>query len=250
MKLSVVIIAKNEKDMIGECLDSVAFAEEVVIVDNGSIDNTVPLAEKRKSSVIVKTKTEDFSKLRNLGMETARGEWILYVDSDERVSSMLRRGIERVINLPNGFISFKIKRKNFYLGNNEWPGYELLPRLFLKKSFIRWKGALHETPLVDGKIGILDGYLFHYSHRNLSTMLTKTIEWSKVEAELRLEAKHPPMVWWRFFRVMISAFLSSYVIQGGWKVGAIGLIESMYQSFSMFITYARLWEMQNKTSEK
>ncbi len=77
-------------------------------------------------------------------------------------------------------------------------------------------------------------------------MLNKTIEWSNEEAMARLESNHPKMTWWRFPRVMITAFLGYYVKQGGWKVGTAGLIESIYQSFSAFVTYARLWELQRE----
>ena len=80
-------------------------------------------------------------------------------------------------------------------------------------------------------------------------MVNKTIEWSKTEAQLRLSINHPKMTWWRFPRVMITAFLNSYIRQGGYKVGMVGLIESVYQSFSMFITYARLWELQNEKNQ-
>ena len=81
-------------------------------------------------------------------------------------------------------------------------------------------------------------------------MVNKTLAWSKIDAELRFKSGHPRMTWWRFPRVMLTAFFDSYIKQGGWKVGTIGLIESLYQSYSIFITYARLWEMQNKLKIK
>lgn len=76
-------------------------------------------------------------------------------------------------------------------------------------------------------------------------MVEKTNKWSDTEALLRFNSNHPKMTWWRFPRVMLTAFFNSYIRQGGWKAGAVGLIESVYQSFSMFITYAKLWELQN-----
>ena len=75
-------------------------------------------------------------------------------------------------------------------------------------------------------------------------MVEKTNQWSDVEASLRFKSKHPQVTWWRFIRVMWSAFYKSYIGQRGFKAGVIGLIESIYQAFSMFITYAKLWEMQ------
>ncbi len=108
-----------------------------------------------------------------------------------------------------------------------------------------WKGQLHESPVIEGEVGELNGYLLHYTHRTLSQMLKKTIEWSRVEAQLRYNSGHPKMSWWRFPRVMISTFFDYYIVQRGYKIGTAGLIESMYQSFSIFVTYARLWELQN-----
>jgi len=77
-------------------------------------------------------------------------------------------------------------------------------------------------------------------------MVAKTNEWSVVEARLRLDAHHPPVVWWRLVRVMITGFWESFVRNGGWRAGTVGFIESIYQGYSMFITYAKLWEMQVK----
>ena len=81
-------------------------------------------------------------------------------------------------------------------------------------------------------------------------MLNKTIEWSSAEAMLRYNAGHPQMTWWRFPRVMLTAFFDSYIKQQGFRAGAIGLIESIYQSFSIFITYAKLWELQRNAKLK
>ena len=76
------------------------------------------------------------------------------------------------------------------------------------------------------------------------------MQWSTIEAELRFKARHPKMTWWRFPRVMFTAFYDSYIKQKGYKVGAVGIMESMYQAFSIFITYAKLWELQNKNDNK
>jgi len=246
IKISGIVIAKNEENMIADCLDSLSFCSEIIVVDSGSDDRTIEVAKRMGAKVFI-FKADDFSKLRNFGLTKAKGEWILYVDADERVSPSLREAIIQLTNNPiNEYEGFFIKRKNFYLGNHEWPYIEKLERLFKRGALKGWKGRLHESPILDGKIGILEGFLVHYTHRDLTSMLKKTIEWSKIEAELRFKAGHPRMNWWRFARVMITAFLGSYIKQGGWKVGTIGLIESIYQAFSMFVTYARLWEIQQK----
>lgn len=248
IKISAIVIAKNEENMIADCLDSLSFCEEIIIVDNKSEDRTREIAEKMGAKVF-EYSSEDFSDLRNYGLKNANGYWILYVDADERVTNELVKAIRHLITEDgrvdklNGYF---LKRKNFYFGNHEWPYIERLERLFRKDKLEGWYGKLHESPKIKGEIGELDGYLYHYTHKNLTSMLAKTIEWSRIEAELRFSKDHPKMTWWRFPRVMLTAFFDSYIRQGGWKVGIVGVIESMYQSFSIFITYARLWEMQQE----
>ena len=243
-KLSAIVIVKNGEDLIGDCLDSLSFCDEIVVIDGGSKDKVLEISAK-KGAKIFKHELNDFSLIRNFGLEKAEGEWVLYVDVDERVSPELKENIEKAIE-NSDFSAYKLLRKNFYLGQNEWPYIEKLERLFKKDKLKGWYGELHESPNIEGKVGEVKGFLFHYTHRDLTSMVYKTAEWSKIEAELRFKSNHPKMSWWRFPRVMISAFLNSYLKQGGYKIGTAGLVESIYQSFSMFITYARLWEMQNK----
>lgn len=251
IKISGVVITKNAENVIADCLDSLSFCDEVVVIDNKSDDRTGDIAQKLGAKVF-EYSSDDFSEMRNFGLKKALGEWILYVDSDERVTGALAADIKnQILNIsPRGeagkYSAFKIKRKNFYFGNHEWPYIEHLERLFRKVALEGWYGKLHESPKINGKIGELDGYLLHYTHRDLVSMLNKTIEWSKIEAELRYKSGHPKMTWWRFPRVILTAFFDYYVRQGGWKVGTVGLIESLYQSYSIFVTYARLWEMQEK----
>lgn len=248
MKLSAIIIAKNAEGLIADCLDSVAFADEIVVVDGGSTDKTTDIA-KRMGAKVIKGVTQDFAQQREIGMEAARGTWLFYIDTDERVTTTLQNAVLDVVNEAlHEYAAYRITRQNFYLGDHPWPKKEKLERLFLKANLQRWQGALHESAIVKGKIGGLAGELLHYTHRDLTSMLEKTIVWSQIEAQLRYDAHHPKMVEWRFIRVMLTAFYDSYIKQGGWKMGTAGFVESMYQAFSMFITYARLWEMQEKSS--
>ncbi len=244
--ISAIIIAKNENALIENCIKSVSWADEVIIVDNGSTDKTVELAKKLKANVFIDA-SKNFSGLRNKGAEIAKGTWLLYIDADEIVTEELKN---EILNPPAGgqndkYAGYYISRKNFYLGH-EWPTKDKMIRLIKKEALISWIGELHEHPEILGDIGNLKEPLIHNTHRTLSEMVTKTNEWSEVEADLRLYTNHPHMAAWRFFRVMGSAFWKSYINEGGWKAGVVGWIESIYQAFSMFITYAKLWEKQQK----
>lgn len=251
-KLSAIILTKNSENLIADCIESVrGLADEIIVIDDSSSDRTADLSRRLGARVeIPKSTLKKFSQKRNFGLNKAKNKWIFYIDVDERVSRELKESILEVIVQPQSeYHAYKMLRKNYYFGGHEWPYIEKPERLFKKTSLLEWQGDIHETPVVKGKIGELKGFLLHYTHRDLTSMVNKTIVWSEIEAQLRLKAHHPPMTWWRFPRVMLSAFYDSYIRQQGYKAGTAGLIESVYQSFSMFITYARLWELQQKKEE-
>jgi len=247
VKLSAIVIAKNEEKRIGTCLDALGFADERIVVDNGSTDQTVDIAKKHKAFVI-SFRTTDFAKLRNIGAAKATCRWVLYVDADEVVTPKLTESIRKVVGsgITGGPDGFELHRVNYYLGRR-WPNSEWILRLFRKDAFRHWKGELHESAIVTGIVERLDGDVVHNTHRSLEEMVIKTNEWSKTEAALREASNHPPISWWRLLRVTGTGFLNSYIHQGGWRAGMVGWIESIYQGFSMFITYAKLWELQQRS---
>ncbi len=244
--ITAAIIAKDEENMISECLRSVSFCDEILLIDGFSKDNTVTIAKKFHAKVI-QYPPGDFSKLRNQALQQASSDWLFYIDADERISKELMVNIKTKVSLPNPKAAYRIRRKNYYFKKYEWPTVEKLERLFQKKALREWYGILHESPIVEGEIGEIDGYLLHFTHRDLSSMLDKTLIWSSIEASNRFNTNHPQMRWWRYPRTMLTAFYDSYIQQKGWKVGTPGLIESIYQSYSAFATYAKLWEMQEKS---
>jgi len=249
MNMSAIIIAKDSEHSIRECLRSVSFCREIIVVDGGSADKTVSIAEKM-GAVVIKGKSNNFAEQRNIGLQHAQQEWVLYVDTDERVSLDLQKNIKETISeSPLPHVAYKLQRKNFYLGNHAWSAIEKLERLFKRDKLKGWKGQLHESPEIDGNVGEIKGYILHYTHQNLESMVDKTNSWSAIEAKLRFDAGHPHMSWWRFFRVITTTVFHYFIVQGGWKVRTVGIIESMYQGFSIFITYAKLWELQ-QSNEK
>ena len=247
MSLTTIIITKNEEKNIEECIKSVKFSNQIIVVDDESADNTVEIAKKNGAEVI-SGKFTSFSKQREAGMKEAKSDWILYLDADERVTEELRREIEKVITQKESADIYKIKRRNFYFGNHEWYFYAKLERLFKKDALKGWSGEIHESPVYVGSVRELKGFIDHFTHQDLGSMLDKTIEWSETEAKIRFNAKHPTMTWWRFPRVMIGSFFTYYIKQKGFKAGTAGLVESIFQTYSTFITYAKLWEMQKKST--
>src|SRR5947207_1091419 len=158
MKLSVIIIAKNEGKRIEKCIKSVSFVDEVIVINDESTDNTVIIAKKNKA-IIINNKKKNFSEQRNVGLEKAKGEWILYLDADEIVTPELRKEIESIINTTSAS-ALRITRQNYYLGKL-WPSTEKLERLFKKEKLKGWYGEVHESPQVEGGIEDLKYPILH-----------------------------------------------------------------------------------------
>lgn len=248
MSISAIIITRNEEENIKDCIKTLDFADEIVVVDNNSTDNTVSLA-KAAGTKIFQISGLDFSYLRNIGKEKATSNWLFYIDADERVTPNLAKEIKNAVKADTKNSAFSVLRKNYFLGSPS-PKLEHMNRLIKKEFLIGWQGSLHETPMIAGDVGNMSSYLLHYTHRDLTSMVNKTNEWSEVEAQLLYKSNHLQMSWWRFFRIMIRAFTKSYFKDKGYKMGSVGIVESIYQAFSSFITYAKLWEKQNKPSIK
>lgn len=243
-KLTAIIIAKNESSRLNACLSGLRFVHKLILVNNGSDDNTADIARKA-GAVVVDSDSNDFSRIRNMGLAYAGSNWILYVDADEIVSPDLAAQIKNVVRRDTHYGAYKVIRRNFYL-HRPWPQTEHIVRLFAPGVLTKWVGRVHESPVYKGETGVLTGEIIHQTHRSLTEMVDKTNKWSDIESDLRLKSGHPRIVSWRLLRVMVTAFIDSYIKKQGYKAGIIGIIESIFQSFSMFITYAKLWEKQTR----
>jgi len=248
-KLSVVIIAKNEEEMIEDCLLSVKWVDEIILLDGGSTDKTPDIARKYKAKIVPQeVKTEDWGAWHNQGIKVAQGDWIFYLDADERLTPELQKEIQRVIKNKE-YLVYAIPRRNFLLGKpmsygGWYPDYQI--RLFKKKELIKWEGKLHERPIFKGELGYLKNPMIHLSHRDLSSMVEKTKKWSRIEAQLLYDAGHPPVTWWRILKVMVSEFCQRFIKHQAWRDGVVGWIEGLFQIFNRFLIYGQLWEMQKK----
>ena len=248
--ISILVLTKNEERLIGVCLESANWADEIILVDNFSTDKTLEIAKKYTDKIFQK-EFEGYDKERNYALSHSRGDWIFYLDADERIAAQLREEIEQAISHQlSAFSAFAVPRKNILLGKWQkhggwWPDYQI--RLFKKTTLKAWQGELHEQPIFDGNLGYLKNPLLHLTHRDIVSMMAKTAQWAPIEAKLRLEADHPAMSWWRFVKIVKVELLSRF-LKGGWRDGVEGVIEIFYQTFSLFITYVKLWEMQRKES--
>jgi len=260
MSLSVVIVARNEEKLIKEAIKSANFADEVLVLDTGSTDKTVAVARKAGARVVRKpTEGLTFARWRTEAIKEAKGDWIFYLDADERITPELKRELLQITSQEprtqnqKPITAYAVPRENYYLGQRvrwggAWPDY--VKRLFWKKALKKWVGKLHEEPVFEGKLAHLNSPIRHYTHRDLTSMVAKTIEWSKLEAEELCRANHPPVTWWRILRIMATELWQRGIKKQGFRDGTVGVIEVVFQIFSRFITYARLWELQQKKKTK
>ncbi|MDO8573423.1 MAG: glycosyltransferase family 2 protein [Candidatus Daviesbacteria bacterium] len=247
--LSVIIITKNEEERIKACLESVKWADEIIVVDNGSGDNTLKIA-KQYTNKIFKVNFEDFSAWRNEAFQKSSGDWILFVDPDERILEPLKNEITEIIKASD-FSAYAISRKNIIFGKEVrygpfWPDWVI--RLIKKRDFEGWVGKVHEYPKFKGTLGYSKNSLLHLTHRNLDQIVLKSLAWSKIDASLRFDANHPRMSGWRFLRIFISEIFNQGIVRRGFLSGTIGIIDCLLQVFSFYMTYVRLWEMQQGKS--
>ncbi len=243
--LSVVVITKNEESRIKACLESVKWAGEIVIADNGSSDNTLVIA-KNYTNKIIKESMLDFAALRNLAIKQTTGDWVLFVDADERVTESLRNEIESMISSAE-FSAYALSRRNIIFGTEKrygpfWPDWVI--RLLRKSDFETWIGKVHEYPKFKGNLGYSKNSLLHLTHRNLDQIVLKSLEWSKIDARLRLESNHPQMSGWRFLRIFATEIFNQGFLRKGFFGGTVGIMDSLLQAFSTLMSYVRLWEMQ------
>lgn len=244
--ISVVIIVKNGAEKIEEALKSVkAIASEIIVLDDNSTDDTVKISKKYGASIIKQTGC-GYAEKRNLGIREAKNDWIFYLDFDEVITPELATELLDVTKIGE-HSAYAVPRKNIILGkwmkHGGWyPDY--VERLFKKKSLEKWVGELHERPVYSGTLGYLTNPLLHIKENNLSEMVKKTNKWSKVEANLLFEANHPNMSPWRFLRIMMTEIFDRLIFKKGLLDGSEGIIYSIYQMWSRFISYAKLWEKQ------
>lgn len=225
----VLIGGKVDKELLKKCISSLKWCDEIIQVETENIKGS-------------------FSEWRNFGAKKAKGDWLLYVDSDEEVTPGLQKEILQTVS-SDEFTAIAIPRRNILLGHEmKFGGWrpDFVLRVIKKDKFKGFKGELHEQPQTEGKIIHLNEPLIHRSHRNMTEMVDKTNQWSDIEAKLLFDSGHPPMNALRFFSAGFREFWYRGILKMGFLDGTTGIVEICYQTYSRLITYSKLWEMQLK----
>lgn len=242
MKLSIIIITKNEAANIQACLDSVRFADEWIVVDSGSTDNTVAIARAAGATVIETTDWPGFGPQKNRALDAATGEWILSLDADERISPALAAEILAVVGAPKESAYFIPRLSSFcgyFIHHAGWYP-DFIVRLFLRKA-ARFSGDLvHERVIVQqGTTGKLREHIVHYSYLNDDDYLRKLVQYSSLGAQQAFAAGKRSSLTSAILHAF-SAFLRSYVFKRGLLDGRAGLMVAISSAESTYHKYFKL----------
>lgn len=252
-KISVNVIARNEEDDIGDCLRSARLlADEVVFVDMESSDRTKKIAQGLADKVYSHPQTGYVEPARNFGIEKCSGDWVFILDADERITPELAKVLKRkVLQADDSLGAIAVARKNINFGfwlkkGGWWPDYQV--RFIRKKCFIDWPKEIHSFPKINGEVINVDVPFVHLAIKNIEEMLERTIRYSEKEANLLFEAGKKTS-FLLMVRRMVGEFWRRGIKNKGLLDGPAGVIQVIYQTFSVFITQARLWEKQIKEEE-
>jgi (heptosyl)LPS beta-1,4-glucosyltransferase len=246
VKLTVTVITYNEAEHIAAALDSVAWADEIIVIDSGSTDGTIEIARQKATQVIVRD-WPGYSAQKNFAADQAAHDWVLSLDADERVTPSLAEEIRALLQRGPDVKGYRIKRVSRYLGRwirtTDWyPDYQL--RLYHRRAG-RWNGLrIHESfRLADGHPMLLSNEIEHYAYRNISHHLKKIDAYTTLIAEqLHEEGRRTSLLTMALHGKF--AFFRNYVLRRGFMDGVPGLIVSVLNSYYVFLKLAKLWERQ------
>lgn len=244
--LSTIILTKNEEKNIIDCLESVDFSDEIIVIDDHSTDRTVELIKHLQDpriTIFTHTLNNDFAAQRNFGLEKAKGSWILFVDADERISETLKVEILRAIEEENR-IAYMFRRHDILWGRTlqygEIGAVRLL-RLAMKKIAVRkWKGSVHEVWDVKGLTGEFETPLLHYPHQQLTEFIAEINHYSSLRAQ-ELFQKGVRTNWFWVIVYPKAKFIQNYFFRQGYKDGVAGFIVAMMMSFHSFLVRGKLY---------
>jgi len=243
LPISVILPVFNEEKHIEDCLKSVLWADEIIVVDGGSTDDTPEIAERYTGNVLI-TDNAPAETQRMKTLQKARNNWVFFIDADERVSAELATQIEAVIDSTNPDAAYKVLRLNLYKGkpvHMHHPDYQM--RLFQTDKINSLPDRIHRVPKIDGKVGSLSGGLDHLFFSTVHEYLRKLNFYTSIEAGYRNEAvqkvSRVKLIGALFLRPP-ARFLQYYFLKKGFLDGFFGFFYSVCSAFYEWAVSARL----------
>ena len=243
MKISAVILTKNEESTIKECIASVRWCDEVLVIDDDSTDATREVARKFGAIVYQQGLNNNFALQRNFGLKMAHGEWVLFLDSDERISTSLTFEIQgKIISTLDTYTGYMIKRQDSMWGKvlkHGETGNIALTRL-AKRDAGEWKGRVHEKWDIKGSIGRLDNPIIHFPHLTITEFLKEINFYTDLRAS-ELHEKKVKVSWWHILAYPKAKFFVNFILKQGFRDGIPGLMLAVFMSLHSFMVRGKLW---------
>jgi glycosyltransferase involved in cell wall biosynthesis len=243
-QLSVIVIALNQQANLVPCLETVRWADEIVVVDSGSRDRTLELAQAFTDRIFT-IDWPGFGAAKNYALDRATGEWILSLDTDERVPEALRDEIISAVQGNSPYAGYRVARRNYFGGRwvrylGWYPDYTL--RLFQRDKGRFRERAVHEEVVVDGPVGVLPTPLDHYSYTDVSDYLARQDRYARLAAAEMLKEGRRPIAGELFWRPLCH-FLKLYLLRLGFLEGRLGYTLALLGSLYNFLKYHYLREL-------
>lgn len=250
--ISAVILTKNEEKNIKECLKTLSWVNEIIIIDDFSVDKTIKTAKDLGARVFKRHLKDNFTSQRNFGLEKATKDWVLFVDADERVSSRLKDEILSATrgSMGENYAGFRVKRKDLFLGKwlrfGETASVKLL-RL-AKKDAGKWRGKVHEVWQIKGRVKTLKYPLLHEREVSVAKFLERIDKYSSLRAKELFNRGLKTNVL-LIIAYPLGKFLQNYILRLGLLDGMSGLVMAIMMSIHSFLVRAKLyllWHKKNK----
>lgn len=249
MGLSVIIISKNEETNIGACIDSVAFADEIIVLDSGSTDRTVEVAKAKGARVEITPDWPGFGPQKQRALDLATEDWVLSLDADERVSPDLREAIQRALSGAGAVAGYRINRLSWFLGKPMRHGGwypDRIVRLGRRERSKFSVSVVHERLLVDGDVGDIDDVIIHYSYETVDDVLRKMRVYALATAGQRRESGTMGGLTVAIVR-SLAGFFKAYLLKAGFLDGRRGFVAAIFRANETFWRYISVgWEPQTE----
>ncbi|WP_394212438.1 glycosyltransferase family 2 protein [Enterovibrio calviensis] len=246
--ISAIIITKNEEQILPECLASLDWVDEIIVVDSGSTDNTVNIAQTAGAKVYINAEWPGFGKQKQLAQRYATKDWILAIDADEVITEPLKQSILDVLANPSEKTLFILRRTTWVFGrflkHSGW--YDKIIRVY-PREFTGYNDALVHEKIIEPqgcKKQTLDGDMLHYSYRDLHQYLVKSAFYAKSWADGR-QARGKKSSIGQGITHAIGCFLKMYLLKRGFLDGKQGFLIAVLSAHSTFVKYADLWIRDN-----
>lgn len=234
--ITVIIPTYNEENYIQDCLRSISFADQIIIIDSFSSDTTLVLA-KEFNCEIIQRKFDNFSNQKNEAIKLATSDWILFIDADERVTEKLKYEINETLKNPI-HQAYKIKFPHFYMNRFLYHTENKVVRL-VKNENVYFEGQVHEKLLYQGSVGLLKNFMIHYTYKGLFNYIKKKDSYAWFQAKMAREKNKSANYFFLVFKPFYR-FFHTYIIRRGFLDGVPGLAVATIDAYGVFSRYVKM----------